>query len=235
MGYIGSTWNERYYTQTPDAFVVSSAAQSVFNLSRPVSSVNSIQVWIDENVLPYVPLPSDNPFYRTSGSTLTLTTPVMGVTVLVIYLTTSEKVITPVKGSITVNSIAAIGFPTGDVFLRGDGSWSGIGIPINNQNGNYTLQASDNGKCVVQISENTSDITIALGVFAIGDSFLIYNIPDTSTLPQNLVYPAGITVLKPGAGALPSPFSIAQGGLMQLLCVGINTFVITGTNGLGGN
>ena len=319
MGYIGSTWREQYYTQTPDVFSVAAGTTS-FTLKRPVASVSSLEVSIGNTILP-----PEEGFYSILGNTLTLGSPITD-TLTVRYLTANSQLPGPIfNGSIDVNAIAAVGIADATKVLRGDGSWSGVGIPINNINDNYTLQASDNGKCIVQNANNTRAITLNAGVFGIGDAFMVLNSPNSSTLVQNLVFtprssnllgtstianagsgytvgdslqfvggtdidnfPASVTVssvdgtggvtgftvgslggyyvppanpisvtggtgalasfnavwqnstgivlLKAGFGpVITSPFLIAVGGLITLLCVGVDTYLVQGPSGMGGS
>ena len=94
-------------------------------------------------------------------------------------------------------------------------------IPQNSQAATYTLQASDNGK---HILSTTGPITVPAGVFSVGQTVAIFN---NSTATQTVTAGAGVIMYLAG-----SPFignrSLVQRGLATVLCVGANTFVITG-------
>jgi hypothetical protein len=121
---------------------------------------------------------------------------------------------------------------TANFVLRTDGagnlSWvaqSGGGasanIPPNDQTSAYTLVLSDVGK---YINITTGGVTVPASVFSSGDTLSIYN---NSASNQTITQGAGVTMYSVGT-ATTGNRTLAQRGLATLLCVGANTFVITG-------
>ena len=217
MGYIGSNPITQYFKEGTDSFIVPvPTSQSVFNLSRPVISISSIEVIVGNAYLP--PLLTN---YTVSGSTLNLQNAVSGVTVYVRYLTASNYSVQLSANSIPLNSLMASGPLTANAYLRADGSWALPGIPQNAQTGPYTLQASDNG---FHISITTGGITVPAGVFTIGNTITIFN---NSNVQQVITAAAGVSFLVPGS--LPvTTRTLIQYGVCTLLCTDPNAFLLTG-------
>jgi hypothetical protein len=93
-------------------------------------------------------------------------------------------------------------------------------IPPQNKTTNYTLQATDVGG---HISITSGNITVPAGVFSVGDVVVIYNNAASS---RNILRASGVTMYwYDGANA---DRTLLQRGLATLLCVGSNTFVLSG-------
>jgi hypothetical protein len=94
-------------------------------------------------------------------------------------------------------------------------------IPANSQASSYTLAASDAGK---HVNITTGGVTVPSGVFSIGDAISIYN---NSGSTQTITQGASVTLRKVGT-ANTGNRTLAGYGLVTILCVASNTFVITG-------
>jgi hypothetical protein len=94
-------------------------------------------------------------------------------------------------------------------------------IPQNAQTAAYVLVATDAGK---HISITTGGVTINSGVFSVSDAISIYN---NSASNQTITQGAGVTMHLVGT-ATTGNRTLAQRGLASILCVGANTFVISG-------
>jgi hypothetical protein len=93
-------------------------------------------------------------------------------------------------------------------------------IPGQAKTANYTLQATDVGG---HISISSGNITVPAGVFAVGDVVVIYNNAATS---RNILRASGVIMYwYDGANA---DRTLLQRGLATLMCVGSNTFVLSG-------
>jgi hypothetical protein len=93
-------------------------------------------------------------------------------------------------------------------------------LPGQTKSTNYTLQKSDVGG---HIAISSGSITVPAGVFATGDVVVIYNNAANS---RSILRAAGVTMYWfEGSDANRT---LLQRGLATLLCVGSNTFVISG-------
>jgi hypothetical protein len=93
-------------------------------------------------------------------------------------------------------------------------------LPPQSKSDSYTLAAADVGG-VISISSGT--ITVPSGVFSSGDVIVLYN---NSTTDRPIARAIGVTMFWiNGANANRT---LSQRGLATLVCVGTNTFVITG-------
>lgn len=95
------------------------------------------------------------------------------------------------------------------------------GIPQNAQTSAYTLVSSDNGK---HISITTGGVTVPSAVFSVGDTISIYN---NSAADQTITQGASVTLRFAGTVNTGNR-TLAQRGLVTVLCVGSNEFVISG-------
>jgi hypothetical protein len=102
-----------------------------------------------------------------------------------------------------------------------DGAGSVRAIPQNAKTSAYTLVASDVGK---HISITTGGVTIPPGVFSVGDAITIYNNSGTS---QTITQGGSVTLRQVGT-ANTGNRTLAQYGLVTVLCVAANVFVISG-------
>jgi hypothetical protein len=94
-------------------------------------------------------------------------------------------------------------------------------VPVNSQGTSYTLQASDNGKYV---SITAGNIIVPAGVFSAGQLVSVFNYAGSS----KTISPAGgVTLILVGTSTFGAR-TLAGYGLATILCVGSNTFVVTG-------
>lgn len=94
-------------------------------------------------------------------------------------------------------------------------------VPQNAQTSAYTLVAADNGKF---ISITTGGVTVPASIFSNGQNVTIYN---NSTSDQTITQASGVTMYQVGTSTTGNR-TLAQRGLATVVCVGANTFVITG-------
>ena len=94
-------------------------------------------------------------------------------------------------------------------------------IPQNSQTSAYILAASDIGK---HISITTGGVTINTGIFSAGDAVSIYN---NSGSNQTITQGTSVTLRSAGT-ANTGNRTLAQYGVCTVLCVGSETFVISG-------
>lgn len=94
-------------------------------------------------------------------------------------------------------------------------------IPQNSQTSAYILAASDIGK---HISITTGGVTINTGIFSAGDAVSIYNNSGSS---QIITQGTSVTLRSAGT-ANTGNRTLAQYGVCTVLCVGSETFVISG-------
>jgi len=105
----------------------------------------------------------------------------------------------------------------GDIIILG-----GVrSIPQNSQTSAYILSASDIGK---HISITTGGVTIDTGIFSAGDAVSIYNNSGSS---QTITQGTSVTLRQAGT-ANTGNRTLAQYGVCTVLCVGSETFVISG-------
>ena len=94
-------------------------------------------------------------------------------------------------------------------------------IVQNTQSGAYVLVVTDSGK---HISISTGGVTIPASVFSAGQAVTIYNNSGSS---QAITQGSGATLRFAGTASTGNR-TLAQYGVATLLCVGSNTFVISG-------
>ena len=94
-------------------------------------------------------------------------------------------------------------------------------VPANAQTTAYVLVATDAGKF---IDITTGGVTIPSGIFATGQTVTIYN---DSASSQTITQGSGVTMYLVGT-ATTGNRTLAQRGLVTVICVASNTFVITG-------
>ena len=93
-------------------------------------------------------------------------------------------------------------------------------LPNNGQSGSYTLVSSDHGKLI----NTTAGVTVPSGVFNTGESITVFNNSGSAiTITQG----ASVTMYFVGSASTGNR-TLAQRGLCTIVCVGSNTFVITG-------
>ena len=113
--------------------------------------------------------------------------------------------------SSTVSATGAITDSIGDVRK----------IPANAQGGAYTLVLTDAGK---HIAISTGGVTVPASIFSAGDVVSIYN---NSASNQTITQGATVTMYLVGT-ATTGNRTLAQRGVVTILCVASNTFVISG-------
>lgn len=94
-------------------------------------------------------------------------------------------------------------------------------IPANAQGGAYVLVAADVGK---HIAISTGGVTVPSAIFSAGDVTSIYN---NSASNQTITQGANVTMYLVGT-ATTGNRTLAQRGVVTILCVASNTFVISG-------
>jgi hypothetical protein len=102
-----------------------------------------------------------------------------------------------------------------------DSSGSFRVVPANSQASAYTPVSSDTGK---YISISSGGVTIPASIFNSGAVFSIYNNSGSS---QTITQGSGVTLRQAGTTNTGNR-SLAAYGIATVLCVGANTFVITG-------
>ncbi len=114
--------------------------------------------------------------------------------------------------------------PSGNITVTGklsDSKGDVRAIPQNSQTSAYILAASDIGK---HISITTGGVTINTGIFSAGDAVSIYN---NSGSNQTITQGTSVTLRSAGT-ANTGNRTLAQYGVCTVLCVGSETFVISG-------
>lgn len=94
-------------------------------------------------------------------------------------------------------------------------------VPANAQTTAYVLVATDAGKF---IDITTGGVTVPASIFTAGQTITIYN---DSALSQTITQGSGVTMYLVGTAATGNR-TLAQRGLVTVVCVASNTFVITG-------
>lgn len=94
-------------------------------------------------------------------------------------------------------------------------------VPSNPQGGAYVIAPTDAGKF---INITTGGVTLNTSVFSVGQNVTIYN---NSGSNQTITQGAGVTLRQVGTASTGNR-TLAQYGLATILCVGTETYVITG-------
>ena len=92
-------------------------------------------------------------------------------------------------------------------------------VPANTQGSTYTLVASDNGKVIIA----SDTITIPNGIFSVGQTISIFN----NTTGNISINRSSVTMYWVTDGT-NGDRTLSTRGVATILCVGTNTFVITG-------
>lgn len=95
-------------------------------------------------------------------------------------------------------------------------------VPVNSQTSAYNVASSDAGKFISITTGGVSVLTTT--AFTTGQSVSIYN---NSGSNQTITQGASVTMYQVGT-ANTGNRTLAQRGLCTILCVGSNTYVITG-------
>ena len=124
-----------------------------------------------------------------------------------------------ISASTTANTISASGNITTSAGDMSDQIGEIRSVPANTQGSTYTLVANDHGKVI--IASNT--ITVPSGIFSTGQTISIYN----NTAGDISIDRSGVTMYWVTDGTNANR-TLATRGVVTVLCVGTNTFVITG-------
>ena len=115
---------------------------------------------------------------------------------------------------------------TGTTMTAGTTVSDGIGevrtVPVNSQTSAHNVASTDAGKFISITTGGVSVLTTT--AFTTGQSVSIYNNSGSS---QTITQGASVTIRQVGT-ANTGNRTLAQYGLCTLLCVGSNTYVITG-------
>jgi len=126
-----------------------------------------------------------------------------------------------VTGATTLQSTLAVtGTVTGSSSIA-DSIGNVRNVPANSQSTSYVLVATDNGKFI----STNAGVTVPSGIFSIGNNVSIYN---NSAASITITEGGGVTLRWAGTTSTGNR-TIAERGLVTVLCVASNEFVITGT------
>ena len=115
--------------------------------------------------------------------------------------------------------VDVVGGPSGRAGYVGSAGTNDV--PQNAQTSAYTLVATDAGK---HISITTGGVTVPANTFTIGNAITIYN---NSSVSQSIIQGSGVIVYLVGTSYTGNRL-LAGRGLVSLLCVASNAFVLTG-------
>lgn len=137
---------------------------------------------------------------------------------------TSATTATLATTATTANALNASNSYSGVAFSDSIGNVRNI--PINDQTIGYTLQASDNGKCV---SITTGGIVVPASIFSAGQVITIYNNSGTA---QTITQGSGATLQWTGqTTSTTGNRTLDLYSVATILCIASNSFIISG-NGL---
>ena len=119
--------------------------------------------------------------------------------------------------NITISSTSTI---TGSVVSDTSGNLRDI--PQNAKSSAYVLVIGDAGK---HVSISSGGVTVNSGIFSAGDAVSIYN---NSSSAQTITQGSSVTIRLAGVGTAGNK-ALAAYGLVTLLCIASNEFVIAGT------
>ena len=125
-----------------------------------------------------------------------------------------------ISASTTTNTISASGNITTSAGDISDKKGEIRSVPINAKTSAYTLIATDHGKFI----STTSAVTVPPSVFTAGQTVTIYN---DSASSFAITKGSGVTMYWVQTAA-NADRTLSPRGVATILCVGTNTFVITG-------
>ena len=125
-----------------------------------------------------------------------------------------------ISASTTTNTISASGNITTSAGNISDQKGEIRSVPINAKTSAYTLIATDHGKFI----STTSAVTVPPSVFTAGQTVTIYN---DSASSFAITKGSGVTMYWVQTAA-NADRTLSPRGVATILCVGTNTFVITG-------
>ena len=128
------------------------------------------------------------------------------------------------SGTVNVNRLGSSGTRDSTTFLRGDNTWQEVKqtFAVTAKTSAYILAVGDVGSI---ISITTGGVTVPSGVFSAGDTVLIYN---NSASSQIITQGASTTLRLPGTSETGNR-TLQQRGLITVLCIASNEFLITGS------
>jgi hypothetical protein len=124
-----------------------------------------------------------------------------------------------ISASTTANTISASGDVTTSAGNMSDQKGEVRIVPANTQASTYTLVASDHGKVIIA----SDTITVPSGIFSTGQTISIYN----NTASDISINRSSVTMYWVTDGT-DADRTLATRGVATILCVGTDTFVITG-------
>jgi hypothetical protein len=124
-----------------------------------------------------------------------------------------------ISASTTANTISASGDVTTSAGNMSDQKGEVRTVPANTQASTYTLVASDHGKVIIA----SDTITVPSGIFSTGQTISIYN----NTAGDISINRSSVTMYWVTNGT-DADRTLATRGVATILCVGTDTFVITG-------
>jgi hypothetical protein len=124
-----------------------------------------------------------------------------------------------ISASTTANTISASGDVTTSAGNMSDQKGEVRIVPANTQASTYTLVASDHGKVIIA----SDTITVPSGIFSTGQTISIYN----NTAGDISINRSSVTMYWVTNGT-DADRTLATRGVATILCVGTDTFVITG-------
>lgn len=121
----------------------------------------------------------------------------------------------------TVNT-SVVSYNTAVTFSNtvSDGNGNIRDLPITAKSTSYTLTANDVGKML----STTANVAIPASVFTSGQNISIFN---NSASSISITSAAGVTAYLVGTSSTGTR-SLTQRGLATVICIGANTFVVTG-------
>ena len=134
---------------------------------------------------------------------------------------TGSRGTTGFTGSAGTNGTTGFTGSKGDIGFTGSKGDGYLGIPQNAQTATYTVTTGDVGKHI----STPANVAVPSSVFAIGDTFSVFNSNTTSKI--FLTQGTGTTIRLAGT-TLSGNRGIASNGLVSVVCVGTNLFAASG-------
>ncbi len=127
-------------------------------------------------------------------------------------------------GTVPVARLGSSGTRDSTTFLRGDNTWQVVQqtLSVTAKSSNYTLAAGDVGSI---ISISSGNITVPQNVFDPGETVLVYN---NSSSSRSILQGTGTTLRLPGTSDTGDR-TVQQRGLITVLCIASNEFIVTGS------
>jgi hypothetical protein len=128
------------------------------------------------------------------------------------------------SGTLDHNRLGGSGTRDSTTFLRGDNTWQVVKqtLSVTAKSSSYDLTSSDVGSI---ISISSGDITVPQNTFNPGETVLVYN---NSSSSRSILQGTGTTLRLPGTADTGNR-TVQQRGLITILCIASNEFIITGS------